>query len=203
MLTNAFTSRGRRILAQLAVGSAVLGAAALAGAATTGVFNHGSAPTDRPSFAVLNEPPTPFASGSPILQRVQGSGGVSAHLALDSNGAQLFAVTSNDGQFVCLTVRSDGGAADTCRTRDDLTTADVIWIRRSSSDGTFDVFGLAPDAVTSIKAGASVVHPMHNAFVIRSIQASVSDLVVDGPSVHSDVSLVPQPAATTTTTVGG
>jgi hypothetical protein len=128
---------------------------------------------------------------------------VQAHLALDAGGLQLFAVTSNDGRFLCLTVRSVDGTADTCRQRSGLRGDDVIWIRRASPDGVFDVFGLAPDGITSIHTGATSTKPANNAFALRAIPAWFTDLVIDGPNVHRDLSLGPQQSSVPTVTVGG
>lgn len=202
MLSEMFNRRGRRLLVQLGVVSAILGAAAVAGAATTGVFSERNTVSARPSFSVLNGPATSVPARSPILQQIGGSYGVQAHLAFDSGRLQLLAVTSSDGQFLCLTVRSADGTADTCRSRPGLTEDDVIWISRANSDGLYDVYGLAPDGITSVHSGARSVTPANNAFVIMNVPASVRDLVVDGPGVHRDVNLGAQDAVPTAT-IGG
>lgn len=199
MLSRIFNQRERRLLLQLVVVSAILGAAAVAGAATTGVFSGSTEVSAQPSFSVLSGPTTPLSAGSPILQHVGGASGVQAHLALDSGGLQLLAVTSSDGQFLCLTVRLPDGTSDTCRQRRGLRGDDVIWISRANADGVHDVFGLAPDGITSVRAGDASVKPANSAFVVSNIPASVSDLTIDGPGIHRNLSLGAQGAVPTTT----
>jgi hypothetical protein len=203
MLTASFGKRGRRMVAQSALVCAVLGGAAAAGAATTGVFSSSSSPSPQAQFAVLNSPQIPLSTGSPILHQVGGQAGLQAHHALDSAGFDLSAVASTDGQFLCLTVASTEGKADTCRTRADLAPTDVIWIRRSEPDGSYDVFGLAPDGITAVHGGSVVATPQNNAFVLQHVGAAVSQLSTDGPSVHGVVDLGTPNSAPTTTTVTG
>jgi hypothetical protein len=203
MLIRMFSRRGGRRLLQLTVASAILGAAAVAGAATTGVFSGSARVSGEPSFAVLSGPTVSLPSGSftPVLRQVGGRLGVKAHLALASGESQLFAVASRDGQYLCLTVRSADATANTCRLQSGLRKDDVIWIRRADSGGASDLFGLVADGIDSAKAGALSAKPGHNVFVIRDIPASVTDLVVDGPGIHRDLSLG-APEGVPTTTVG-
>jgi hypothetical protein len=203
MLIRMFSRRGARVLLQLTVASGILGAAAVAGAAITGVFGGSARVSGEPSFGVLSGPTVSLPSGSftPVLQQVGGQLGVRAHLALDSSGSQLFAVASRDRQYLCLTVRSADATANTCRLRSGLRRDDIIWIRRANPGGVSDLFGLVPDGINSAQAGALSAQSGNNVFVVRDIPASVTDLVIDGPGIHRDISLG-APEAVPTTTVG-
>jgi hypothetical protein len=68
---------------------------------------------------------------------------------------------------------------------------DAIWIRGVNPDGSSDVYGLVPDGVDSVRAGAVSATPANNAFVLRGVAASDNDLVIDGPAVHRDISIGP------------
>jgi hypothetical protein len=202
MLTAMFSKRGGRLLLRLTVVSAILGGAAVAGAATSGVFNGTTGgPGGSPTFGVLSSPATPLPEGSltALLRQVGGTAGVEAHLALNAGGVEMFAVASRDGRYLCLTVRSDDGTANTCRVRSEIARDDVIWINRTDENGVSQLFGLVPDGITSTQAGAERAIPSNNAFVIRDIPSSVGSLVVDGAGVHRVLPILGQQPTTTTT----
>ncbi len=122
-------------------------------------------------------------------------------LALATQNAQLFAVTSRDGQYICLTVRlADAGTtASTCRLSSGLHPDDVIWIGRSDQGDESDVFGLAPDGIASVRAGNVASSVKSNAFVLENVPSSIESFSIEGPNLRADIRI--RPRATTTTVI--
>lgn len=191
-----FGRHGGRVLLQFAVASVVLGGAAVAGAAATGVF---AGDASRASFQVLSRPSVTLPTETRLVREAGGQLGVDAHLALQTADLALYAVASRDGKEICLTVGTTDGTVDTCRSRSQLTSDDAIWIKGVGPDGNTDLYGLVPDGIDSVQVGTISATPANNAFVLRDIPASNDDLVVDGPGVHNDIRIGPALDATTPT----
>jgi hypothetical protein len=195
-----FKHRHRQV--QIAVAAAVLGVAVLVGVlAPLGVFD--GSRTSPASFRALSGPTVSLPSGSltPMLQQV-GDRRVEAHLTLRADGSRVFAVTSHDGRYLCLTVRQASGAtADTCRLRSGLRRDDVIWIRRGVSGRLSDVYGLVPDGVEAVHAGNLSATVKNNAFVLNAVPVSVTNLVLAGSGIDRAVGIgAPETATATITT---
>jgi hypothetical protein len=189
---------------QVAVASAFVGAAGVVGVlAAVGLLNESPSRSRQVSFQALSGPivSLPSRSLTPTLQQLGDRSGVDAHLVLRSHGSRVFAVASRDGRYLCLTVReATGTKADTCGLLSGLGSDDVIWIRTGVPGGLSDLYGLVPDGIEAVHAGALSAVVKNNAFVLNAVPASATTLVVTGSGIDHAVSLGPPEAAPVTIT---
>lgn len=161
--------------------------------------------SEQASFQALSGPTVSLPSGSitPMLQQVGDRSGADAHLVLRSHGSRVFAVASRDGRYVCLAVRKATGAtAETCGQRSGLRRDDVIWLRTGVPGRLSDIYGLVPDGIHAVHAGALSATLKNNAFVLTAVPASATTLVVTGNGIDRAVNLGTSENVAATTTMG-
>jgi hypothetical protein len=150
------------------------------------IFSAGSAHSaPAASFAVLRKPaaPLPAHTFTPLLRSVGAKPARDAHVAFNNGVTRLYAVAPS-GDHLCLSVVRATAAVNSCVARSAVTPNDVVWIAHAKPGGVYDLYGLAPDGISSIRAGQRATHVASNAFVLSNVPNSVQDIVITRGSTH-------------------
>ena len=150
------------------------------------IFSAGSAHSaPAASFAVLRKAaaPLPAHTFTPVLQGVGANPARDAHLAFDNGVLRLYAVAPRT-DHLCLSVVQATTSVNSCVARSTVTQNDLVWISHAKPGGVYDLYGLAPDGIGSIRAGQAVTHVSNNAFVLHDVPNSVQDLEISRAGTH-------------------
>jgi hypothetical protein len=189
MLNFAKLSFGERLLIKAILVAVLLGGAAAAGAATTGMFGRDGTGTTPVTFAIVGRAPYPLPVGSltPTLRRLGTDPDTDAHLAARIGGLQYFVVTPRGQDLICLTIRDVSDVtANSCAARSALTSHDVVWISHAKPGDVFDLYGLAPDGVDQVDIAGATARVTNNVFYAKDVPDTISDAVVVGPGVRAE-----------------
>jgi hypothetical protein len=197
MLKLRYLETGRSRVA-VAGGLLAVGAAA----ATAAIHSRGSSAAPPATFAILTAAPTSLPAGSftPMLSDYRVERDKDARLALDNGVLQYFVVEPKTVDRLCLVVRNRAttAAVSTCQARSPLKADSVIWISHAKPGGVFDLYGLVPDGVETASVGNVEDKVAKNAFYLRDVPASATELIISGPDIYSSEALGEQvPAGVT------
>jgi hypothetical protein len=138
------------------------------------------------SIGVLSRAPTPLPPAIAQLPALTQANVDDARLGLDSNGARIFVVPSDNGS-VCIVAVLSTNTGGTCGDLQSLTQRPAF-VAFPRGGGEVDIAGIAADGFSSASAGDLSTKISGNSFWINGARG-VTELTVTGPNGKQSIAL--------------